>query len=98
MFGPDMYDLARHLPATRRREARERRLSHLRGSAAGGGLSRRQTTRDRDTWTMEWTHNGFTGAQVTLRNESTGQRITGRHPFDWDRALGNAMCESGLLT
>ena len=95
MFGPQMYELARYLHADRLRAAEARRVANFAGRNRGRKLPQHGELEGR--WTLEWAGNGFTGTQVTLTNEDTGERLTGRHPFDWDEALGNALEETGLL-
>ena len=95
MFGPEMYELTRHLHADRLRAAEARRALNL--SESNRGRKAPQPTEHEGRWTLEWAGTGITGTHVTLTNEDTGERLSGRHPFDWDEALGNALENRGLL-
>lgn len=91
--GSDMYDLARHITHDRLARAEQtRRISHLeRLNRDRRSASRADATPGGGSWTIEWTSNGLAGGRVTLRNQVTGESRTGRHPFDWDRALSQAL-------
>lgn len=88
-----MYDLAKHLTEERIRQANHKRLtSHLRQLQAEASNSSATTNPPNSgSWTMEWTTNGLAGGRVSFSNPATGKRFTGRHPFDWDRALTRAI-------
>lgn len=89
--GLAVLELAKMMAEERRREASDQRLI-LR-------LQRQRRSLDRDRvdakadddasrWTLLWTGNGFTGKRVTLVDNVTGERRTGRHHSDWQTALG----------
>lgn len=94
------YDLARDLAQERREVSDHHRLiSQLRRVRRDDRKRSREPEAGSEVgrWTLEWVGNGFTGTRVTLRNEATGERRTGRHPFDWDLALGDALHGNGFL-
>jgi hypothetical protein len=100
MFGgPELYELATHLTHERRKMANGLRMaSQTRRTSGAQRTSSRGNRQVEGTgrWTLEWVHSGFTGVRVIVRDETTGQERSGRHPFDWDLALGEALQDSGL--
>lgn len=83
------YILANAILADRRREAEHRRL--VAELKAADRAERQNRASRRGLWRLEWGNNGFTGKPVTLVNTVTGERLTGRDPGDWDKAMGRAL-------
>ena len=84
------YVLANQILADRRRQAENRRLVAELRAAVRVDRARNRAP-ETDGWSLEWATNGFTGKSVTLVNASTGEKVVGRDPGDWDKALGRAM-------
>lgn len=82
-----IYDYAKHLHRERIQTAeRIRTVSALRAASRV-----RPAPVDLDEeWQLLWASSDVTGRTVTMVNAATGERRTGRHPADWDLALGEA--------
>lgn len=91
------YILANAILADRQHRAEHRRfVADLKAANKEARSRVRRSTRG--FWSLEWGNNGFTGKPVTLVNSATGERLTGRDPGDWDRAMGRALRSAGPET
>lgn len=93
--GPDMYDVARHITRDRLSRAEQtRNAAHIERQSRDRSERSAIERETAGSWSLEWTTNGLAGGRVTVRNAVTGETRTGRHPFDWDSALGSALRSS----